>query len=229
MSFGLEFINGSNVVVLDSEIARLSVICSGRYSPNYDSGRATLVTFPVMIVSAEPPLIFVKPDASGVAGLYRALVLGSPGAWTGFYFYGQGMNGGAVVPPNGEYFAGAFKASPSAIFGLRLWDAGTNLIFDSGTPSAVFTRAFQTWTYDFSVLGPQGMYWNYYKIINGLPQPDEFVLINTFGMQMVSGQPAGRAVSLFWDFPGNVLRAATTQVNNPFNFWMPAVFAKKVA
>jgi hypothetical protein len=229
MSFGLEFTNGSNTVIIDSEIARLSVICSGRYTNNTDSGRATTVAFPFTITSTEPPLVFVKPDPNGIAGLYHFISIGSPGAWTGFYFYGQGLVGATVVPPNGEYFVGAFIASPVAQYGFRLWDATSKLIFDSGTPSAIFTRAAQTWTYERSVLDVQGLYWNFYKIFDGLPSLNEFVLVNSFGMKMVAGNASGREVSLFWDFTNNTLRAATVQLSNPFNFWLSAVFAKKVA
>lgn len=229
MTFGVQFVNASNVVTLDSEFARLSVLASGRYSANADKGRATAVTFPEVITTQEPPLVFIRPDPVGIAGLAYYQPLGSAGAWTGFYFYGQGgINAAATAPPNGEYFAAAFAASPTASFGARMWDASGKLIFDSGTPSALFTRAYQTWNYEASVKDVQGYYWNYYKVFDGLPAPGEFTLINNFGMPLVSGGTMGRQLGLFWDYTANTLRATTTALSNPYNFWLSVIFAKKV-
>lgn len=228
MAFGVQFVNTSNVVTLDSEFARLSILASGRYAPNSDSGRGTIVTFPATITTQEPPLIFVRPDAAGIAGMALFRPIGSAGAWTGFYFYGQpAINAGASAAPNGKYFAAAFSAAPTANFGARIWDATGGLIFDTGTPSALFTRAFQTWSYVSSVRDVQGYYWNYYKIFDGLPAAGEFVLLNNFGMSMVSGGTVGRQLGLYWDFTANTLRATTTALNNPYNFWLSVIFAKK--
>lgn len=228
MSFGLEFTNNSNTVVLDSVYARLSILAVGRYTPNSDSGRGTTVAFPVTIATQEPPLIFIKPDVGGLAGLTLFRPLGSAGAWTGFYFYGQTYTGRTPAPPNGDYFAAAFGATATAHQGLRLWDAGSNTIYDNGTPSALFTRAFQTWTYERSDQDAQGIYRNWYKVFDGLPVTNEFILANNFGMFMVTGNGSGRQVSLFWDFDQNTLRAMTAQVSNPYNFWLSTIFAKQV-
>lgn len=228
MTFGVQFVNTSNVVTLDAEFARLSILTMGRYTANSDSGRATTVTFPVVIRTQEPPLIFVRPDESGIAGMALFRPIGSAGAWTGFYFYGQpAINSGAAAAPNGEYFAAAFAAAPTASFGARVWDATGKLIFDTGTPSALFTRAYQTWSYVGSVRDVQGYYWNYYKIFDGLPSPGEFILLNNFGMPMVSGGTLGRQLGLYWDFTANTLRATTTALSNPYNFWLSVIFAKK--
>lgn len=227
MTFGVQFTNGSDTVVLDSEYARLSVLFSGRYTPNSDSGRGTTVVFPAAVTTQEPPLVFIKPDATGLAGLTLFRVTGSAGNWTGFYFYGQGI-GSTPSTPNGEYFVGAFVAAPTAAFGMRSWDATGKLIYDSGTPAALFTRAFQTWTYERTDQDSQGIYRNWYKVIDGLPATNEFILANNFGMYMVTGNAAGRQVSLFWDFAANTLRAQTAQLSNPYVFWLSTIFAKKV-
>ena len=68
MSYGLSFIN-NNQVVIDSEFARLTVICSGRYAPTQESGLGSVTYFPRVITSAEPPLVFCRPDTGGIAGL----------------------------------------------------------------------------------------------------------------------------------------------------------------
>lgn len=227
MTFGVQFTNGSNTVVLDSEYARLSVLCSGRYTPNSDSGRGTTVVFPAPITTQEPPLVFIKPDATGLAGLTLFRATGSAGNWTGFYFYGQGI-GSTASTPNGVYFAAAFAATPTAAFGMRIWDASGKLLYDPDTPSALFTRSFQTWTYERSDTDPQGSYRNWYKVIDGLPAANEFVLASNFSMYMVGGNASGRQVSLFWDFSANTLRAMTGALSNPYNFWLSTIFAKKV-
>lgn len=226
MSFGMQFTNGSNQVTLDSEYARLSVLRTGRFVANGDSGLSSTTYFATPITSQEPPLVFARPDASGVAALTACAILGGAGNWTGFFVRTQSVK---YTPPNGEYFAAGFKATATASFGARMWDATGNLIFDSGTPSALFTRAFQNWTFEKSVYDSATTnYSNYYKILDALPAANEFLLINTFGMNMVAGNNPGRLLASIWDFPNNTLRALTTSTSNPTAFYLPALFAKKV-
>lgn len=144
MSYGLTFINNSNQVVIDSEFARLNVICNGRYAPTQESGLGSTTFFPRVITSAEPPLVFCRPDTGGIAGLTAMQVIGSAGNWTGFYVRAYDIN---TAQPNGRYFAATFGAQPVATYGMRLWDGSSKLLFDSGTPTALFTRAFQNWVY----------------------------------------------------------------------------------
>ncbi|MDH0749538.1 hypothetical protein N5D61_24745 [Pseudomonas sp. GD03842] len=222
MSFGLQFINTSNVVTLDSEFARLSVLCSGRYLPNSESGVASITSFPFTITSQEPPLVFVRPDTvNAQAGLGLCKIYGQPGAWTGFYVRTVG-NG--YAPPNGSWFAAAFMAKPTASFGLRLWDGGSNLIFDSGTPAAVFTRAYQNWSYVGSDSLAANIR-NFYSVPFS-SAPNEYMLINNFSMNMVSGNQPGRQLWTIWDFPNSILYAMTVATSNPNAFYLPALFAK---
>lgn len=222
MTFGLQFMNNSNVVTLDSEYARLCVLCSGRFSPTQESGLGSVTTFPSVITSTEPPLIFVRPDTvNAVAGLCLAAVYGSPGAWTGFYIRAYDVN---TAQPNGRYFAAAFMASPVAQFGMRLWDGTTKLLFDSGTPSAVFTRAFQNWTYVKTTFSSP-TYFNYYSVDFDFPA-NEYMMINNFSMLMVGGSAAGRMVYSWWDFPAGKLWTVTSATSNPYAFYLPALFAK---
>jgi type 1 fimbria pilin len=226
MGYGLEFTNASNIITLDSEYARLAVICSGRYAPTQESNLGSVTAFPAVITTQEPPLVFVRPDAAGVAALTRCKILGKPGAWTGFYVRTQSVN---YAQPNGQYFAAAFKASASADYGLRLFDASGNVIYDNGNPSALFTRAFQNWAFEKTVYDSTTTnYFNYYKTLEAMPPAGEFLLLNTFSMNMVAGNSTGRFVASLWDFPNGLLRAITTSTSNPTAFYMPALFAKKV-
>ena len=222
MSYGLSFTNNSNKVVIDSEYARLNFICSGRYAPTQESGLGSTTYFPRAITSVEPPLVFCRPDSGGIAGLTAMQVIGSAGNWTGFYVRAYDVN---TNQPNGRYFAASFGAQPVAQFGLRLWDGSSKLLFDSGTPCVLFTRAFQNWTYVRSETAATGSISNFYTVPFNFPE-NEYLLINNFGMYMVTGSPSGRILKTLWDFNAGVLYAVTAGFNNPYAFFLPAVFAK---
>lgn len=223
MAYGLEFTNNDNVVTVDSEFTRLVVLAKGNYVPNQESGLGSITSFPRTITSQEPPLVFIRPSAtSGVAGLCLMRVVGSPGAWTGFYVRAYDVN---TLQPNGTYFACGFAATPLAEFGMRLWDGNSKVLFDSGTPYARFTRAFQNWTYVKSDTTSNGMVRNYYRVNFNFPA-GEHMLINTFSMPMLDDAPFTRSLYCWWDFSGGNLYALTIGTNNPFAFFLPAVFAK---
>lgn len=224
--YGLQFTNNSNVVTIDSEFARLMVIASGRYAPTEEGGMGSTTYFARPVTSQEPPLVFVRPDNSAlIAGLSNMRLIGSAGNWTGFYVRTYSS---ATAQPNGRYFVGAFAAQTVAQYGMRLWDGTGKMLFDSGTPNATFTRSFQSWTYVKSDQDDQGLYRNYYSVPFSFPQ-NEFMLINNFGMTMISGGPIPRQLYCTWDFSGNTLYAVTVAANNPFAFFLPAVFAKQTA
>lgn len=223
MPYGLEFTNDSNVVTVDSEFTRLVVLAKGSYVPNLESGLGSITTFPRAITSQEPPLVFIRPSATnGIAGLCLMRVVGSPGAWTGFYVRAYDVN---THQPNGSYFACGFSATPLAEFGMRLWDGNSKLLFDSGTPYARFTRAFQNWSYVRSDTTSQGQVRNYYRVNFTFPA-GEHMLINTFSMPMLDDEPFNRYLYCWWDFSGGNLYALTVGTHNPFAFFLPAVFAK---
>ncbi|MGN8346373.1 hypothetical protein ACLEJQ_22490 [Pseudomonas sp. SMV71] len=223
MAFGLEFTNDSNVVTVDSEFTRLVVLAKGTYQPNQESGLGSITSFPNTITSEEPPLVFVRPSGnSGIAGLCLMRVIGSPGAWTGFYVRAYDVN---TLQPNGTYFACGFAATPSASYGMRIWDGSSKLLFDSDTSYARFTRAFQNWTYVKSDTTTQGMTRNYYRVDFNFPA-GEHMLINTFGMRMMADNSLSRSLYCWWDFSGGNLYALTVGSSNPFAFFLPVVFAK---
>lgn len=162
--------------------------------------------------------MFCRPDTGGIAGLTAMQVLGSAGAWTGFYVRAYDVN---TNQPNGRYFAASFGAQPVASYGMRLWDGSSKLLFDSGTPTALFTRAFQNWVYVRSETTTSGSTRSFYTVSFNFPE-NEYLLINTFGMNMVTGSPAGRLVKTLWSFSTGTLYAVTDGFSNPFAFFMPA-------
>ncbi|CAN7256742.1 hypothetical protein LJR159_000979 [Pseudomonas brassicacearum] len=222
MSYGLTFTNNSNLVVIDSEFARLNVICSGRYAPTQESGMGSTTSFPRTITSQEPPLVFCRPDSGGIAGLTEMQVIGSAGNWTGFYVRAYDVN---TNQPNGRYFAATFGAQPVASYGMRLWDGSSKLLVDTGTPNALFTRAFQNWSYvRYETTGTTSTR-IFYSVPFNFPE-NEYLLINNFGMNMVTGAASGRILKTLWDFNAGILYAVTDGFSNPFAFFLPALFAK---
>lgn len=223
MTYGVQFTNNSNVVTLDSEFARLSVIASGRFQPTEESGLGSTTYFARPVTSQEPPLVFIRPDTvNAIAGLCRMRLIGSAGNWTGFYVRAYNVN---TAQPNGRYFVAAFAAQAVSGYGARIWDAAGKLIFDSGTASANFTRSFQSWTYVTSDLDQQGVTRIYYTVPFNFPE-NEYLLLNSFGMPMNAGSAIARELYCWWDFPNSKLYAITVAASNPIAFFLPAVFAK---
>ncbi len=223
MNFGLSFKNNNDAVVLDSEFARLCVIAHGRYAPTEESNLGSTTWFPRVITSAEPPLVFVRPDSGGaVASLSQMRLIGTSGNWQGFYMRAYSAS---TMQPNGRYFVAAFAAQAVARFGLRLFGAGGQVLFDSGTACAVFTRSFQNWSYSRSEKTATGSWINYYTVPFSFPE-NEYLLINSFGMNLLSGDNVGRSLASWWDFPGGKIYAITQSFSNPYDFHLPAVFAK---
>lgn len=223
MAFGLQYTNNSDVVTVDSEFTRLVVLAKGSYRPTQESNLGSVTSFPRTITSQEPPLIFCRPiGSSGIGAVCYARVIGSPGAWTGFYIrtYSTG-----TLQPYGTYFAAGFGAQNVADWGMRLWDANGKLLFDSDTPYVRFTRAFQNWAYVKSDTSEQGYTRNYYRVSFNFPA-GEHMLVNTFGMDMCDDYGSSRQLANWWDFSGGNLYAITVGNGNPFAFYMPAVFAK---
>lgn len=223
MTWGFEFINNDDVVIIDSEYARLSVLSKGRFIPTQESGLGSSTNFERVITTQEPPLVFVKPDNVGViAGLCRALILGAPGNWTGFYVRAYDIN---TAQPRGSYFAAAYLATPTALWGGRLYDQNELLIYDTGTPSAVFTRSQPSWSYVTSGTDAQGVPMVYFSV-PFVFSSSEYMLINNFSMDIAGSSFRAGQIYCWWDFPANRLWAITIGVTVQTTLYVPAVFAK---
>lgn len=208
MSYGVQFINGSNVVTLDSEFSRLVVLQKG----SYQGGAA----FSPAITSAEPPLVFVRPDATTTFSY--ATIAGGPGNWTGFSFLGGGT---------GNFFVAAYSSVTTAKYGFRIWDGAAKLLFDSGTPCAQFTRTISAWTYLGSSSTGQGTTRSVWTAPSPLNTGD-FMLINNIGMDVAGS--SNRAAKLYctWDYANNGLSVYIIGVSNSTSFFVPIVFAKPI-
>lgn len=216
MPYGLNFINSSDTVVLDSEFARLVVLARGTYG---GSGGAS-VGFPFTITSAEPPLVFVRPAQSNT--LCFCKISGSPGAWTGFYFTGI-----AGVGTSGSWFCAAFQSAPLAKFGLRIRDGGSRLLFDNGTACAQFTRTISSWSYLGAEQTSQGVYrlsWTANTPLN----TGDFMLLNNIAMDVAGSSSRQGNQYAVWQYESNRLVMQVIGVDIQTALYTPVVFAKPV-
>lgn len=207
-SFGLTFQNSAdNRVVIDSEFTRLSVICKGRYANN--SGLYAVTYFPFTITSQWPPFVFIRPDsAGGQIGMTQAEVLGSSGAWTGFKVRAYDNYS---VRPNGRYFAAGFGAEILSDYGLRLRDGARTVLFDSGTPTALFANYNSSWAFAGSGTTAQGQSIVYFAAPFTMTE-NEFILINTLSMPVIRSLPQQSDLQMIWDYPNSRMLAAVIYI-----------------
>lgn len=218
MSYGLSFTNNSNVVVLDSEFSRLSVLEKGTWN---GQGSGVVVNFSATITSVEPPLVFVRPDQSNV--FCFCLVRGSAGAWTGFSFSGT-----AGVATSGKWFSAAFQSKPVAKYGLRLWDATAKVIFDSSAPCAQFTRNITSWTYLGATQTSQGVYRYFWTAPSPLSGGD-YMLLNNIALDMAGVVSRQGNMYATWEYNNDRLVISAIGVDLPSAQYIPVVFAKSIS
>ena len=212
MSYGLQVINDSGSISLDSDYARLCVFHKSAYTTGF------AVIFASVVTTQEPPLIFVRPASNGAFIQLGVTIEGSAGAWTGCTVV-------AGQAHSGSLFAAAFSSKPTASYGLRMWGADGKQIFDSGTQAAIFTRVVQNWTYTNTTTSSQGIPTNWYSVPMNYEAGD-YLMINNARMPMMGGNNESRTTGLRYDFAASLLRFSVTGVSNPYYFLLPAVFGK---
>lgn len=218
MTYGVTFTNNNQVVTLDSEFARLVVLEQGSWN---GAGSGVYVPFSRTITSEEPPLVFVRPFQSET--LCFCVVQGSAGAWSGFSFRGIVGQG-----TSGKWFAAAFKSTPTATYGFRIWDAGSKLLFDSGTPAAQFTRTIAGWVYLGSSSTGQGtsrLSWTANSPLN----TGDFMLLNNIAMDVAGGTSRQGNMYAVWDYANNRLVIQVVGVDIQTTLYTPVVFAKPIS
>lgn len=218
MSYGVQFTNNSDVVILDSEFSRLVVLHRGTW---VNGGSGASVGFPQTITTVEPPLVFVRPNQSST--LCFCLVNGSPGAWTGFSF--RGIVG---QYSSGSWFCAAFQSAPVATYGFRIWDDAGKLLFDSGSPAAQFTRTLTGWSYLGSEQTSQGVYrlsWTAYSPLN----TGDYMLLNNIAMDVAGSTTRQGNMYAVWDYGNNRLVIQVVGVDIQTSLYTPVVFAKPIS
>lgn len=217
MSYGLTFTNNNDVVTLDSEFSRLVVLANGTYSGVGGAG----ASFPFVITTQEPPLVFVRPGQSNT--LCFCKLSGGPGAWTGFSFTGI-----AGVGTSGNWFAAAFQSKEIATFGLRLWDGNSKLLFDSGTACAQFTRTITGWSYLGSSPTGQGtsrLSWTAYSQLGS----GDYMLLNNIAMDVAGLTSRQGNQYAVWDYGNDRLVMQVVGVDISTSYYTPVVFAKPIS
>lgn len=218
MNFGLTFTNTDDVVTLDSEFSRLVVLHKGTWR---NGGSGASVSFPTVITSAEPPLVFVRPSQS--CTMCFCLVTGSAGRWTGFSF--RGIAGQVTT---GTWFCAAFQSVETAKYGLRLWDGNSKLLFDNGTACAQFTRTITRWTYLGSTSTGQGLSMLKWTASSPLNTGD-FMLLNNIAMDIAGSTSRQGNMYAVWEYGNNRLVMQVAGVDIQTTLYTPVVFAKPIS
>ena len=218
MTFGVTFTNNSDVVTLDSEFARLVVLDKGTWN---GSGSGVSVSFSKVVRTAEPPLVFVRPNQSNT--LCFCVVRGTSGAWTGFSFVGI-----AGQATSGKWFSAAFQSEPTATFGFRIWDENSKLLFDSGTPCAQFTRTITSWTYLGSSSTAQGTSRLSWTASSSLSSGD-YMLLNNIAMDIAGGTSRQGNMYAVWQYQNDRLVIQAVGVDLQTTLYIPVVFAKPIS
>lgn len=126
---------------------------------NAQGAGSCAVTYPEPITTFDPPMVFGVPNPTFAGGgIGRFSHIGRPGYWTGFrvVFTNYLDYRAQQFDPNNalkigqqtgwSYRVCTFRAPPSQDrFGLRLFDAEGQLVFDSGWPIVPFRGLLKSW------------------------------------------------------------------------------------
>lgn len=183
MSYGLTVSNDNDYIQIDSDTPRLCAVQKGNYSA---SSNTAVVSFSPAIKTQEPPCIFLRNDQSRPNDLYdKLLITGSAGNWTGFQVRANNVD----WRPTGKWFAAVFASVANTDYGMRLWGASGEIVYDSGATPIIVTKSNSTWAYQGSVTFPTLGSAYYYT--NGLVAPlasDEYFLMNPFSRGTVNNR-----------------------------------------
>ncbi|PRB51159.1 hypothetical protein CQ009_12810 [Pseudomonas sp. MYb2] len=213
MTYGFQSINDNSFVQIDSEAPRLCVLTTGAYS----GSTVASGTFARAVTSVDPPMVFIRPNQTGAIQVPIAVwFTGGPGNWTGFSMRASVVDGSL----SGLYFVAAWASMGTAAYGMRLWDGGGTLVYDSGAPAVVVTFAAGNWTYlglEQLTVGRRYI-WTIAKALG----VGEYISLNPFAMNC-HNDASGGGCALGVDFAGGRIMmyslattAWTDQGHRPF-------------
>ncbi len=181
MSYGFQSINDNSYVQIDSEAPRLCMLTKGSYSGTTNASG----TFARPVTSQDPPLVFIRPDQGVIQVPISVWFTGGPGNWTGFTMKASNV----TATLSGQYFVAAWASMGTAAYGMRLWGAGGELVYDSGAPAVVVTFAAGNWTYlgDEVLTVGRRYIWSISKLLGS----GEYISINPFAMNCHNGASGG--------------------------------------
>lgn len=144
MSYGGRFRGNSGQVVIDEARSALFEIHNGTYQRAGSGGVS--VSYPTPITSQAPPVVFVNPNGAGHFHSFNHS--GRPGNWTGWSaVIVTNMPGTVGASGTGRYSACTTEPKPSADkWGMRIKNAGAEVVYDSGYRVARFIAGSQAWS-----------------------------------------------------------------------------------
>lgn len=152
MSYGLLCSGNNGQVLIDSNNSVLHVVVEGNYSGTpIDAGNHVItVTYPAVITSQLPPVVFVNPDGQGTY-IYFSHV-GASGNWTGFKVYvGYYSDVGGGLSSSGKYCACIVYPQAKTGYGMQIRDENGRLIFDSNYKIINFMGGAQSWNFSYAI------------------------------------------------------------------------------
>jgi hypothetical protein len=144
---------------------------------------------------------------------------GSAGNWTGFTLRTNNIN----WTPTGKWFAAVFAAKATETYGMRIWDAGSALVYDSGTVPIIFTRSSNSWAYQGTITeGSQGQGAAWANQAGGGPLlSDEYFMINPFSRGVLISNINWATSGIRFNWSGNYVQlyafSAISRWTNPGN------------
>lgn len=207
MSFGFRSLNNNNYVQIDTETPRICVLDQGSYISDSSTAYGT---FNKVITTSEPPLIFIHPTDSSNFNrpYYRMNFQGSSGNWTGFNIEA----GNVQDRPTGKFFVGQWQVMNTATgFGMRIWNADSSLLYDSGAPSVNVTFASGDWTYLGYIQYPDYGGRTTWAISHNLAA-NEYMMMNPFAVGFTNAV-GGNVAAITADYTNNRILLTTTSTS----------------
>ena len=168
---------------IDSEAPRLCCLYEGAYSGT----SVVSVTFPSPITTVEPPCVFIRPAQGQGAVMYGSTNIGgAPGAWTGFSI--QLVNNTSSA--SGTWFAAVFAATALSSYGMRIWDAAGNPIYDTGSPAVSVSSAASDWPFSGMTQLTIGSAYTYVCQLPRPIGPHDHFMINPFSRWLLCAHQA---------------------------------------
>lgn len=141
--FGFRARNDGGVIQVSADRPYLSLHAEGSLA--LGTAYQTVINFPTVCTTQQPPLIFVRPTwaSQGENLSFKCGVIGSPGAWTGFRL----VNGNTTQVSKLDWFAAVWAPlTASGSYGMRIRDPSGNVCFHSSSQLVKFSRFITSWT-----------------------------------------------------------------------------------
>lgn len=109
-------------------------------TPNYYSGGGAYYAFPSIVPTQRPPNVFIRMESSARLFIGHYIIIGRPGAWTGFYVVTGEYRSGKNFPhfyPIGypttrlSYIVATFPLKHNEQYGMEIYNESQQLVMSS--------------------------------------------------------------------------------------------------